>query len=123
MNISHDLHIHTYLSSCCSDKDHHRPGPILALAEEMGLRTLGFADHLWMNPAVTPSSWYRPQDHTQVARLRADLAAVSTPLRVLVGCEADMISPGKFSITPAFAESLDFVLLAASHFHMTGLVD
>jgi len=122
MNLSHDLHMHTYLSACCSDRANHRPAPILALAREMGLSTLGFADHLWMHPDLEPSSWYRPQDASQVSRLRADLASISTPLRVLVGCEAETIAPGKFSITPDFAESLDFVLLAASHFHMDSLV-
>ena len=39
-----------------------------------------------------------------------------------MGCEADMIAPGKFSITQAFAEGLDFVLLSGSHLHMHDFV-
>ena len=122
MHITHDLHVHTYLSSCCSDKAHQIPREILRIAEEMGTTTIGFSDHLWMNPDVAPSDWYRPQDATQVARLRADLAQIDTPVRTMVGCEADMRAPGAFSITPAFAESLDHVLLACSHFHMRDFV-
>jgi histidinol phosphatase-like PHP family hydrolase len=122
MNINHDLHVHTYLSSCCKEKERQTPGAILSLADEMGVRTIGFADHLWANPALSPSDWYRPQDESQISRLRADLATISTNICVLVGCEAETIAPGKFGITPQFAEKLEFVLLACSHFHMKGFV-
>ncbi len=120
--IDHDLHIHTYLSACCSDKENHRPAAILALANELGLKTIGFADHVWVNPDLTPSSWYAAQDASQISKLREDLATIDTDLRVLVGCEAETIAPGKFGITPEFAEQLDFVQLPCSHFHMTNFV-
>jgi len=122
MKIDHDSHVHTYLSACCKEKETHRPAAILSRAETMGVKTIGFADHLWVNPDLTPSDWYRPQDESQIARLRADLSLISTNVRVLVGCETEMIAPGKFGITPEFAESLDFVLLPCSHFHMTTFV-
>jgi histidinol phosphatase-like PHP family hydrolase len=89
----------------------------------MGLETIGFADHVWVNPEWAPSQWYRPQGAGQIEKLRNDLAATESPLRALVGCEAETIAPGRFGITPAFAESLDFVLLACDHFHMTGFVE
>jgi len=120
--VNHDLHVHTYLSSCCSDKEGQTPANILALAEEMGLATIGFSDHIWENAGLEPSDWYRPQDEGQIARLRDDLSRTSTSVRVLVGCEADTIAPGKFSITKGFAESLDYVGLSCSHFHMKNFV-
>lgn len=124
MKIQHDLHVHTYLSACCRDKANMTVPNVLTAAIELGLSTVGFSDHVWMNEAVSPSSWYRPQDARQIARLRADLESLgSTPVRVSVGCEADMRAPGQFSITRAFAESLDHVLLACSHFHMKGFVE
>jgi hypothetical protein len=43
LHIDHDLHIYTYLSACCRDKERQQPGAIIALAERMGVRTLGFA--------------------------------------------------------------------------------
>jgi len=122
MKLDHDLHVHTYLSACCREKERQTPSAVLSLAEEMGVRTIGFADHVWANPALSPSNWYRPQDESQISRLRADLATVSTDVRVLVGCEAEMIAPGKFGIIAEFAQALDFVLLACSHFHMKGFV-
>jgi histidinol phosphatase-like PHP family hydrolase len=124
MNITHDLHVHTYLSACCRDKEGMTVTNVLAAAEASGLRTVGFSDHLWMNAAVPPSSWYRPQDATQIRRLRNDLAALGpSPVRVSVGCEADMRAPGQFSITPEFAAGLDHVLLACSHFHMKDFIE
>jgi len=122
MRLDHDLHVHTYLSACCGDKDRQTPSAILSLAEDMGVNTIGFADHVWANPSLSPSDFYRSQDEGQIAKLRADLSTISTTTRVLVGCEAEMIAPGKFGITPQFAETLDFVLLACSHFHMNEFV-
>jgi len=119
----HDLHLHTYLSACCHDKARHRPHNILPRAKDLGLRTIGFADHVWVNPELAASEWYRPQGAGQIDKLRGDLAAIKSPLRVLVGCEAETIAPGKFGITPVFAESVDCVLLACSHFHMENVVE
>lgn len=118
----HDLHVHTYLSACCHDKQRHTPANILALAERMGVHTVGFADHVWANPDIAPSSWYAPQNESQIDRLREDLAGVETQVRVLVGCEAETVAPGRFGITPQFAETLDHVVLSCSHFHMKGFV-
>lgn len=122
MKLDHDLHVHTYLSACCMEKEQQTPNAILSLAKDMGVHTIGFADHVWANPNLSPSNWYRPQDESQISRLRTDLASVSSGIRFLVGCEAEMIAPGQFGITPQFAEELDFVLLACSHFHMNGFV-
>ena len=122
LSIDHDLHVHTHLSLCCHDPDNHTPRRILAVAERMGTRTIGFADHLWVNPALRTSDWYARQGAGQISRLREELAAVATGVRVLVGCEAETVAPGQFGITPEFAASLDFVLLACSHLHMRDLV-
>ncbi len=118
IKIEHDLHIHTYLSSCCSEKQLQIPKHIIPLAENMGLKTIGFADHLWTNPGIPASDWYKPQDGSQITKLKQDLAPLKTKLRVLVGCEADTAAPGKFSITAAYAKTLDYVLLSCSHIHL-----
>lgn len=124
MLINHDLHIHTYLSACCAAKAEMQPGLILRRAEEMGLATVGFSDHVWVNPAIAPMDWYKPQDASQIQRLRQDLAALPpSPVRVSVGVEADTVAPGRFGLTPEFAATLDHVLLACSHFHMKGFVE
>lgn len=123
MRISYDLHIHTYLSACCGAKEEQQPACIIDRAKGMGLTTLGFSDHIWVNPALEPSEWYRPQNETHIAQLRRDLTECSADgINVLVGCEAETIGVGRFGMTREFADTLDFVLLSCSHIHMKGFV-
>jgi len=123
MKLDHDLHIHTSLSACCADKQNHTPKNIITLAEKMKVHTIGFSDHVWQNPNYQPNDWYRPQDENQIIKLRENLKSIETPTRILVGCEADTVMPGIFSITPQFAETLDFVILSCNHFHIKDLVE
>lgn len=120
--VNHDLHIHTYLSACCKDKENQTPAKILARAEAMGLGTIGFSDHIWTNPRLEANGFYRQQDERQIVHLRRDLESTSSPVRVLVGCEADTVALGKFSISREFADSLDYVGLSCSHLHLKGIV-
>jgi histidinol phosphatase-like PHP family hydrolase len=122
--INHDLHIHTYLSACCAAKEEQQAGNIIKRAEEMGLTAIGLSDHIWVNPAIEPTGWYKPQNETHIAKIRQDLAELPpSPVKVSVGCEAETIAPGKFGLTPEFAATLDHVLLSCSHFHMKGFVE
>lgn len=123
MKIKHDLHIHTYLSACCKAKTLQTPRNIIRTAEEMEVSTIGFSDHIWENKSAAPSKWYSPQDESHILKLRSELAGVSTDVRTMVGCEADMTAPGVFSISPEFASELDYVLLSCSHFHMRDFVE
>lgn len=119
--IDHDVHIHTTLSACCSDPKATPPN-IVARAAEVGLKTIGFADHLWDAASPGSSDWYRPQDLPHVLRTRALLPRDSRGVRVLVGCESEYCGDGKVGISRQGASQLDFVLLPISHFHMRGFV-
>ena len=88
----------------------------------MGLKTIGFSDHIWTNKRIKPDNWYSLQNEKHTITLCKDLKSISTPLQILVGCEADTIAPGKFSITKEYSEKLDYVNLSCSHFHMKQLV-
>lgn len=121
MLIDHDLHIHTTLSLCCDDSA-QTPTGIVRRCEELNLSTIGFTDHLWQNPRLSPDAWYAEQGPVRLNRLIDELSEITSPLRILRGCEADTIAPGKFSITHKFAETVDYVILAANHFHMKNLV-
>lgn len=124
MLINHDLHIHTYLSACCAAKEEQQAAKIVKLAEEMGLETIGLSDHVWVNPAIDPIDWYKPQNEAHIKKIRENLAALPpSRVRVSVGCEGDTIAPGKFGLTPEFVATLDHVLLSCSHFHMKGFVE
>jgi len=120
--IDHDLHIHTFLSACCADPKGQTPERIAKRAAAMGLETIGLADHVWANQVIEPSRWYRPQDLGPIVDMKQRTPRDVNGVRVLVGCEAETIAPGRFGITQEDTEQLDFVLLACTHFHMSGFV-
>lgn len=119
--INYDIHLHTYLSKCCQQKD-MTPTNIVKNAEGMGLEMIGFSDHIWTNHDLKPNGFYQGMHENQITNLKKDLKEVDTDLRILVGCEADTIAPGKFSITAKTAEDLDYVLLACNHLHIHDLI-
>ena len=120
MNFTSDLHVHTHLSSCA--KPEATVAYYLDKAREIGLKTIGFTDHLWDSAVPGASKWYAKQDFAHISRLREELdAADKTGVdRVLFGaeCEYDYKGHG-VAISPAVAEQLDVLLVPNSHTHMT----
>ena len=88
----------------------------------MGMSAIGLSDHIWTNKDLPAGEWYRGQDETGIATTREVLSGIKTGLKVYIGCEADTIAPGKFSITPEIKSKVDYVLLSCSHTHMKGIV-
>ena len=121
VSVDHDVHVHTFLSSCSHDPE-AVPERILARAAQCGLRTVGFADHLWDAAVPGASDWYRPQDFVHISRIRDQLPTDTRGVRVLVGCETEYVGGGGVGVSPEVAEQLDFVLVPHSHFHMEGFV-
>jgi len=119
--VDHDLHVHTIFSDCCCDAD-SIPEHILPRAAEAGLRTIGFADHMWDSSVPGASAWYRPQNFDHIRRVRRLMPPDTAGVRVLFGCETEYCGDGKVGISPEVAEELDFVLIPVSHFHMSGFV-
>lgn len=122
MQIKADLHIHTTLSACCGDPEQLIRNRIPFLAEK-GLKKVAFTDHVWRNPAVPASAWYAPQDGEAILKLADEIRNNDHPIKVLAGCEADMIAPDKIGITKEFCEKMDIVLLATDHFHMRDFME
>ena len=122
MQIDHDIHVHTFLSGCCGDED-SVPSKIIARAAETGLKTIGFADHMWDAAVPGASPWYAPQNYEHISQIREQLPADTNGVRILVGCESEYCGGGKVGISRAIAEKLDFVLLPMSHLHMKGFVE
>lgn len=123
LEIKHDFHVHTTFSDCCSD-ERQIPEIILPELVRHGIRRVGFADHIWANPAFAPNDFYRPQTFERIKRLREILKSLPDyGIKIYVGCEAEMLAPGKFGITPELAEQLDIVVLATDHFHFKGIVE
>jgi histidinol phosphatase-like PHP family hydrolase len=120
MQITHDVHVHTFLSACSRDPE-ALPPAILAKAEDCGLELIGFANHMWDPACPGASPWYEPQTPEHIARIREQMPA-ATGVRVLFGAESEYCGDGKVGISRATADALDFVLLPMSHLHMRGFV-
>ncbi|NMA95947.1 MAG: PHP domain-containing protein [Clostridiales bacterium] len=117
--ISHDIHIHTHLSSCSSDPE-ATPENYIRLAKELGIEVLGFSDHFWDSNVEGASDWYRPQNFEHIMQIKDMMPEDTLGVKVLIGCETEYCGDGKLGITREVAEKLDFVLVPTSHVHMKG---
>lgn len=121
MLVNHDIHVHTNLSACSHDPN-ATPEKYIARAAEIGLSTIGFANHLWDSALPGASKWYTPQDYNHIMQIREQLPSDTRRVKVLIGCESEYCGDGKVGISYETAGKLDFVLLPMSHTHMKGFV-
>ncbi len=99
-----DFHIHTRLSACALPEMHVRA--IVEACAKRGIRWLGLADHVAVGT-----------DTSVLATSRRELAEVRTQLEVFVGCELDILGVGRHLGVDAAIAELDFICVAANHFH------
>lgn len=116
-----DLHIHTSLSSCCSDR-RMNPTEILDVAAKLNLHIIGFANHMWDSFIRGGSDWYEIQNVSHVLSIREQIPQNTRGVHVLVGCETEYLGGGIIGISPEAADLFDYILIPATHFHMTDFV-
>ena len=108
----HDLHIHSFLSSCSQDPE-QTPERILRYARENGLRTVCLTNHYWDSAVDGAHSWYVPQNFDNLAR------ALPLPqadgIRFLFGCETDMRKDLTIGIPPERYGDFDFIIIPTTH--------
>ena len=100
-----DLHVHSHLSPC-GHKD-MSPAAIINAAGGQGIDYLGITDHI--HPYT---------DLSILDRLREEVAEVVSPVKVYIGCEADILDVGESMVSEALMSKVDYVMAAANHFHM-----
>ncbi|MBE6556098.1 MAG: hypothetical protein E7663_07745 [Ruminococcaceae bacterium] len=124
MRAFHDVHIHNYLSSCCSDNG-ATVESYIDKAKELGLRLIGFANHTWDEsvPLPAPSGFYKKQSMVFEMQIKCQIPENVEGLKVLVGAETeycgmyDVLGMGKEA-----ALQLDFLLIPHTHVHMRNFV-
>lgn len=120
MRANHDIHTHTTLSKCCETYEATAKNYI-ENAAKMGLKVLGFSDHMWDSNIPGQSRWYRSQNQDHILMIKNVIPEDTKGVNVLVGCEAEF-AQGTLAITPETAAKLDYVLVPHSHTHMKGFV-
>lgn len=115
--INHDLHCHTFLSSCSEDEN-QTPQAMMAHAERCGYDVIAITDHTWDADVPGASGWYRPQD---IAHGRQALPLPkSDRVKFLFGCETEFIGGKTLAMTREHMDLYDIVLIPTNHFHMRG---
>lgn len=122
MQITHDFHIHTHLSTCADRNVTVRD--YLKAYRDTPIRRLGFADHLWDSAIPGTPRFYRIQNVEHVEEIKADLAALTAEERdgfeILYGCETEYDYAGHgVGLSEAAAETFDFIIVPNSHTHIT----
>jgi len=129
MKVTHDFHIHTYLSLCAPDKTGTVENYVES-AKKHGLKKIGFANHFWgsnsgdpeyyKNVRMNPYDYYLTQNYEYISQIRPEIKAVDCgDIKLYFGCEAEY-DPFKrgIAVTPEQAEELDFIIVPNSHTHM-----
>lgn len=118
MKITHDIHIHTNLSSCAA-RGTTMDGYVQK-AKGGQLKVLGFSDHLWDSDVPGSTQWYAPQNVEHVLQLKKELPynRETEGLKILFGCETEFTHEGKLCITEEHMDLFDYILVPHSHTHM-----
>lgn len=120
MKLEHDIHIHTFLSSC-GDRN-AKPKRYIEIAKQRGLKIIGFTDHLWDKSVEGAWPWYQPQDIDHVMQIRKMVKETSGDLKILFGCETEFTGKDRVALTKEHASLFDYVLIPTTHFHMKDYV-
>ena len=118
--ILHDIHIHTHISSCGSPEAFAEG--YISRAKEIGLKTVGFSDHMWDRAVPGASRWYEPQDFAHVCGLIPEVPKSHRGVHLLFGCEAECRMDGVVGLSEEVAQKFDYILIAHGHDHMKNFV-
>jgi histidinol phosphatase-like PHP family hydrolase len=108
----HNMHIHTFRSSCAHDE--MTVADIVERAQTAELEVIGLVDHV--NVGSEREISFLAEDRRDVDQMRSDVT-------VLIGTEMTMLSPQRPAMTRDQAQGLDFVMVAANHYHLTEIVE
>lgn len=119
MKITHDVHNHTFISSCSHDPE-ATVQAYCRRAAELGHNVLGIANHVWDETVPGADSWYANQPVKYVAAARDSVPADTAGVKVLVGCETEYYAMRDIlGMRADTAEKyFDYVLVPHSHVHM-----
>lgn len=120
MKIQHDLHIHTNLSAC--GQPEATVERYVAEAKKIGLKLIGFANHLWDDKIPGASRWYAPQNMQHILQIKNHIPKDEKDVRILVGCETEFTHQGIMAISEESIAQLDYVLVPHSHTHSSCVV-
>ena len=122
MRITHDIHNHTLLSSCCYDPE-ATFAAFIDKAHELGHTTFGIANHMWDENVPGASKWYKGQPVKYVLEGKNSIPKNTYGMKILFGAEVEYCGMSDtLAITPETAKNFDYILVPQSHTHMRNFV-
>lgn len=122
MHITHDIHTHTLLSSCCYDPA-ATVQAYVRRAAELGHTVFGISNHLWDEKVPGASSWYRGQMINYGLAARDSIPADTCGVKVMIGAETEYYAMhDTLGMLADTAARFDYILVPHSHVHMKGYV-
>lgn len=119
--ITHDLHVHTSLSSC-SDDPEMTPEYIFSNAAANGYDTICITDHVWDSNVPGASNWYSKQNINHISKSIEQIQSVvirsNQNMRFYFGCETEYCGGNKLGLSEQSFDLFDFVIIPVNHFHM-----
>ena len=123
MKYHHDVHTHTEISSCCSDRL-ATPENFIRAAAELGHTAFGFSNHLWDEAIAGESSFYHKQTFAHILPEKERILSLDPcGMKILFGAEVEYCGKtDTLAIKAENASVLDYVLVPHTHTHMEGFV-
>ena len=119
MKITHDIHMHTFFSSCsCMDTEASMLNCIKRAAE-LGHKVLGVSNHMWDERVPGASNWYKGQNIDYVLEEKGAIPEDTFGVKVLFGAESEFFGMSNtLGITAESARKFDYILVPHTHTHM-----
>lgn len=117
--LNHDLHIHTFLSTCSRNPE-QTPENIIAHAKENGFHTICLTDHFWDDDVLGASKWYAEQNYEHICEAKP--LPKDEKVRFLFGCETELNHEFELALTTEHFDNFDFVIIPTTHMHMKRVV-
>ncbi|MBQ8894587.1 MAG: hypothetical protein IJ043_09325 [Clostridia bacterium] len=122
MKVLADVHVHNFLSNCGRDNTSTAANYVKRYAE-LGIKILGFANHIWDDRVPGASSWYHKQTLDFSMQIKPMIPKDTLGVKVLVGAETEYCGMSKtLGMSAEGAKELDFLLIPHSHVHMVNFV-
>lgn len=118
--MNHDLHCHTGLSRCSSDKNFSAQH-LLDHAVACGYDYLAVTNHMWDPMVPDVPEWYLPQDIEHIRKVLPLPQAEG--VRFLFGCETEYGGGTYLGLHPSHYQDFDLILVPVNHYNITGCTE
>lgn len=115
--VDHDLHIHSFLSSCSKDPEQNKER-LLKYAEDNNLTHICITDHLWDSAVEGASKWYTPQNIEHISEILP--LPRSKKVKFYFGCETELDKNMTLGLAKENLDKFDFIIIPTTHLHMYG---